>query len=209
MEMTGERLIPANREVVWNALNDPALLQRSIAGCESFEPNGENAYKSTVAVKIGPVSARFNADISLSNIQAPQSYTINFDGKGGVAGFGKGSADIALEEQGQATLLKYNARAQVGGKLAQIGSRLIDAASAKLTGEFFTAFEREVVALSPEASAAIAASAQETSHNATDTALPTTSSAKAAEPKSNKMLVYGVAVGLLLWLAWMLLTKNG
>jgi carbon monoxide dehydrogenase subunit G len=141
MELTGERLIPAPRDAVWAALNDPEALKASITGCESLERSGDDAFTALVAVRVGPVSARFKGHLKMTNIQAPTSYTINFDGQGGVAGFGKGSADVTLEDVGTQTRLKYAARAQVGGKMAQIGSRLIDATAGKMTADFFDAFE--------------------------------------------------------------------
>jgi len=141
MELQGERLIPASVDKTWAALNDPETLKACIAGCESLERSGDDGFNALVAVKVGPVSARFKGSLKLSNVMAPNSYTINFDGQGGVAGFGKGSADVALAAEGAMTRLKYNARAQVGGKMAQVGSRLIDAAAGKITDDFFKAFE--------------------------------------------------------------------
>ena len=141
MELQGERLIPASVDKTWAALNDPEVLKACIAGCESVERTGDDAFTAVVALKVGPVSARFKGNLQMTNIQAPNGYTINFDGQGGVAGFGKGSADVALTAQGDQTLLKYNARATVGGKMAQIGSRLIDATAGKITEDFFKAFE--------------------------------------------------------------------
>src|SRR3546814_6926730 len=111
----------------------PAILKGCIAGCESVERTGENAYEALVAVKIGPVSTRFKGKLRMNDGQPPHSYTIHFDGQGGVAGFGKGSADVALAAEGEQTRLRYDARAQVGGQMAQVGSRLIHAAVAKLT----------------------------------------------------------------------------
>jgi carbon monoxide dehydrogenase subunit G len=141
MELQGERLIPASVDATWAALNDPEVLRACIAGCESIERTGPESMTAVVAMKVGPVSARFKGNIAMTNVQAPNGYTINFDGQGGVAGFGKGSADVALTAQDEQTLLKYSARATVGGKMAQIGSRLIDATAAKLTEDFFSAFE--------------------------------------------------------------------
>jgi uncharacterized protein len=141
MELNGERLIPAPIATTWQALNDPAILRDCIAGCESIERTGDDAYEALVAVKVGPVSARFKGKLQMSDIKPPHSYTIHFDGQGGVAGHGKGSADVALAEEGQQTRLRYAARAQVGGKMAQVGSRLIDAAAGKITEDFFNAFE--------------------------------------------------------------------
>ena len=148
MELQGERLIPATVPATWAALNDPEVLKACIAGCESIERTGEDAYTAVVAMRIAPVSARFKGNLQMTNVQAPNGYTINFDGQGGVAGFGKGSADVALTPQEAQTLLKYNARATVGGKMAQIGSRLIDAAAAKITEDFFKAFEAHLQAAS-------------------------------------------------------------
>jgi hypothetical protein len=142
MELHGERLIPASLDATWAALNDPETLKACIAGCESLERIGDDAYTAVVAMKIGPVSARFKGNLKMTNVVAPNGYTIAFDGQGGVAGFGKGSADVALTaEGGSATKLAYSARATVGGKMAQIGSRLIDATAAKITEDFFKAFE--------------------------------------------------------------------
>ena len=147
MELQGERTIPASVDTTWASLNDPEVLKACIAGCESVERTGPDAMTAVVALKVGPVSARFKGNLSMSNVQVPNSYTINFEGQGGVAGFGKGSADVALTAQGtQQTLLKYTARATVGGKMAQIGSRLIDATAAKITEDFFKAFEAHLQA---------------------------------------------------------------
>lgn len=142
MELIGERLIPAPIARTWAALNDPEVLKGCIAGCEQLEPAGENAFSSVLAVRVGPVNARFKGNIRLSDIVEPKSYTITFDGQGGVAGFGKGSAQVSLAPEGAAqTKLSYRAQAQVGGKIAQVGSRLVDAAAAKVAGDFFDAFE--------------------------------------------------------------------
>ena len=156
MELQGERLIPASVDKTWAALNDPEVLKACIAGCETLERTAEDKMTAVVALKVGPVSARFKGNIAMTNIDAPNGYTINFDGQGGVAGFGKGSADVALTAQGpEQTLLKYTARATVGGKMAQIGSRLIDATAGKITEDFFKAFEAHL-----QASAAPAAGAE-------------------------------------------------
>jgi carbon monoxide dehydrogenase subunit G len=152
MELQGERLIPADVDRTWHALNDPDTLKACIPGCESVTRTGDNSFESVVAVKVGPVSARFRGKLQMTNIEAPRAYTINFDGQGGAAGFGKGSADVALTAEGTSTRLRYNAKAQVGGKMAQIGSRLIDAAAEKITEEFFSKFEAAL--RPPEAAAA-------------------------------------------------------
>ncbi|MBW8637970.1 carbon monoxide dehydrogenase subunit G [Hoeflea sp. WL0058] len=141
MEMKGEERIAASREVVWEALNNPEVLKQCIPGCESLEQTGENEMAATVKLKIGPVSAKFNGAVTLENINAPESYTISGEGKGGVAGFAKGGADVSLEEEGDETVLSYEVKAQVGGKIAQLGSRLIDSTSKKLAGQFFENFK--------------------------------------------------------------------
>lgn len=142
MNLEGERRLPARIEQAWTALNDPQALKACITGCESLELTGEDEYTAVMAVRIGPVNARFKGRLRLLNVQAPTSYTIDFDGQGGVAGFGKGSADVVLTADGEQTVLRYTAKAQVGGKIAQIGSRLVDSAADKVAGEFFTAFEK-------------------------------------------------------------------
>jgi uncharacterized protein len=144
MNLKGERIIPASVERTWTALNDPQILKECINGCESIEPTGENQYLALMSVRIGPVNAKFKGRLQLSDIVPLESYKINFDGQGGVAGFGKGSAAVTLSPSGtdgQATVLNYVADAQVGGKIAQIGSRLVESAAAKIADDFFKAFE--------------------------------------------------------------------
>ena len=146
MDMTNSITIAAPRTRVWDALNDPATLKRCIAGCESIEATGDNAYKVAMTVAIGPVKAKFKGDLMLEDIDAPNAYTIRFSGQGGVAGFGKGSARVTLSAADEGTRLDYTVDAQVGGKIAQVGSRLIDGASKKMADDFFRAFRREVEA---------------------------------------------------------------
>jgi len=147
MELHGERLIPAPIDETWAALNDPETLKACIAGCESLERTGVDAYTAVVALKVGPVSARFRGNLQMTNVSPPHGYTMAFDGQGGVAGFGKGSADVKLTAEGvAATKLAYEARATVGGKMAQIGSRLVDATAGKITDDFFKAFEANLQA---------------------------------------------------------------
>ncbi len=140
MDLNGVFDLPAPRPAVWAALNDPAVLKACLAGCEAFEPEGEHAYRCTVAASIGPVKARFNAKVTLSHINAPSGYTLAFDGQGGAAGFGRGESQVTLDEIPGGTRLTYTAKAQVGGKLAQVGSRLVDAAARKVTDDFFRKF---------------------------------------------------------------------
>jgi hypothetical protein len=146
MELTGQQLIPASQAVTWKALNDPEMLKQCIAGCESIELTGENQYLAKMAVRIGPVNAKFTGKLQLSEINEPSSYTIHFDGQGGVAGFGKGSAKVQLTPVANQTQLDYTANAQVGGKLAQIGSRLVDSAARKIADDFFKEFNTRVAA---------------------------------------------------------------
>ena len=149
MELTGERHLPASRQATWAALDDPATLQACIAGCESLERVGEDGFAAVVAVRVGPVSARFKGSLKMLDIRPPDGCTLQFEGQGGAAGFGKGSAEVVLADDGAGTLLRYTARAQVGGKMAQIGSRLVDAAAAKIADDFFAAFEAHLAAASP------------------------------------------------------------
>ncbi|MGG6893386.1 SRPBCC family protein [Rhizobium sp. BR 315] len=140
MDMTGEERIAAPRDAVWTALNDPEILKRCIPGCQSLERTSPTELTATVKLKIGPVSASFNGEVKLSNINAPESYTISGEGKGGIAGFAKGGADVVLKEDGNETILQYEAKAQVGGKIAQLGSRLVDSSAKKLAQQFFADF---------------------------------------------------------------------
>ena len=145
MEMISEQLIDQSRETVWKALNDTAVLQQSMPGCESFDATGENTFEAKLVTKIGPVKAKFKFDVELSDIDPPNGYTISGAGQGGAAGFAKGSASVTLSEQDGATLLAYNVQANVGGKLAQLGARLIDGVAKKMADEFFENF-KEIVA---------------------------------------------------------------
>ncbi|WP_112609381.1 SRPBCC family protein [Rhizobium sp. WW22] len=140
MDMTGEERIAAPRDAVWAALNDPEILKKCIPGCQSLEKISPTELTATVKLKIGPVSASFNGEVKLSNINAPESYTISGEGKGGIAGFAKGGADVVLKEDGDETILQYEAKAQVGGKIAQLGSRLVDSSAKKLAQQFFSDF---------------------------------------------------------------------
>ena len=151
MDMTGERLIPAPRQRVWDALNDPAVLKDCIPGCESLEKTGDNELRATAGIKIGPISARFTGKVQLTDLDPPNSYRISGEGQGGVAGFAKGGANVSLADQGGETLLTYVVNAQVGGKIAQLGARLIDATSKQMAGIFFDRFSAH---LAPAAVAA-------------------------------------------------------
>jgi carbon monoxide dehydrogenase subunit G len=137
MDIKGEYRIRARREDVWALINDPQVLRDCIPGCESLEGSLDEGFTARVTTKIGPVKATFVGTVTFSNVKAPESYTISGEGKGGVAGFAKGGADVHLAEDGEDTILTYVAKAQVGGKLAQLGSRLIDSTAKKLADEFF------------------------------------------------------------------------
>jgi carbon monoxide dehydrogenase subunit G len=144
MRMTGERVLSAPQDAVWRALNDPEVLRQSIPGCESFEQTGSNAYRAVVATRIGPVQARFAGNITLFDLDPPSGYTISGEGSGGVAGGAKGSAQVRLEPAGVGTRLTWAADAQISGKLAQIGSRLIESAANMMAGQFFDRFQQIV-----------------------------------------------------------------
>jgi carbon monoxide dehydrogenase subunit G len=158
MEMNGSRTVPADVATTWRALNDPEVLKACIAGCESVERVSDNEYKLTMTARVGPVSARFSGRIVMSDIVAPTAYTLSFEGQGGAAGFAKGEARVTLSDNHPGTRIDYLAKAQVGGKLAQIGSRLVDGAAAKVADDFFARFV-ERLAGPPAAADATSASA--------------------------------------------------
>ena len=153
MKMNGEQRISADRETVWRALNDPEILGRAIPGCQSVEKISDTELTAIIKAKVGPVSAKFKGKVTLTNIDRPNGYTIGGEGQGGPAGFGKGSADVALKQDGDETVLSYKASGQVGGKLAQIGARLVDGAAKKLANEFFVNLAKEIKSASGSSSA--------------------------------------------------------
>jgi len=157
MEMTGEQLIPLSQDRVWRGLNDPQILMQCVTGCETIDKVSENEYKIAMTAAIGPVKAKFTGKLVLSDLKPPHSYSISFDGSGGPAGFAKGGAQVRLAPEGSGTRMSYSAKANVGGKLAQIGSRLIDGVAKKMADDFFTRFN-EVMA--PQAAEAPALAAQ-------------------------------------------------
>jgi uncharacterized protein len=144
MIIEGEEKIEAPVQKVWEALNDPEILRECIPGCESLDKKSDTEMAAVVSLKIGPIKARFNGEVQLVNLNPPHSYTIQGEGKGGIAGFAKGGADVSLKEDGDVTILSYAAKADVGGKMAQLGSRLITSTSKKLAGEFFSNFNAKV-----------------------------------------------------------------
>ncbi|MCX8505841.1 MAG: carbon monoxide dehydrogenase subunit G [Alphaproteobacteria bacterium] len=151
MEIIDSRRIAAPRKLVWDSLNDPEILRQSIPGCQSLSKTSEHEMEAVVAVKIGPVSANFKGKVTLSNLVPPESYQIDGEGSGGVAGFAKGGAKIRLEAEGEdATTLHYTITAQIGGKLAQLGARLVEGTARSLAGDFFEKFNDLIAANAPE-----------------------------------------------------------
>jgi carbon monoxide dehydrogenase subunit G len=151
MTMQGEVVLPAGRERVWAALNDPDVLKASIPGCQELEKESDTAFKATVKVAVGPVKATFKGGVQLTDLDPPNGYTIGGEGQGGVAGFAKGGAKVRLEEAEEGTRLTYDVEAQVGGKIAQLGGRLINGVAKKYADEFFANFAK---ILSPAENAA-------------------------------------------------------
>lgn len=159
MDMQGSRHLAVTQQQAWDALNDPEVLKACIPGCEKVEATGENQYAMAMAVRIGPVAARFNGRIQLLDVQPPNSYTLHFEGQGGPAGFGKGSAKVNLAPpvEGSGCELGYTAQAQVGGKIAQVGQRLVDGVAKSMAEDFFKRFDEEMQRRHPQAYAAEAA----------------------------------------------------
>ena len=157
MDMSNSVVLPSTQARVWEALNDPAILKQCINGCESMEKTGDNQYAVVMTVAIGPVKAKFKGNLRLTDIDPPNSYMLQFDGQGGVAGFGKGAAKVALAPEGDGTRLSYTVNAQIGGKIAQLGSRLVDGASKKMADDFFQAFRVAIAPAEPDSAADAAA----------------------------------------------------
>lgn len=157
MDMQGQRTLTASQQQAWDALNNAEVLKICIPGCEKFEPTGDNAYAVTTALKIGPVAARFSGKVQLTDVVAPTSYKLNFDAQGGVAGFGKGQSSVELKPLGSGCELHYTVHSSVGGKIAQMGQRLIDGVAKNLAEDFFKRFEAELQRLHPAPAAAAAA----------------------------------------------------
>jgi carbon monoxide dehydrogenase subunit G len=144
MTMTGEVQLPASRQAVWEKLNDPEVLKVTIPGCESLEKTSDTSFQAVAVTKIGPVKARWKGKVTLTDLDPPNGYKIVGEGEGGVAGFAKGSADVKLSDKDGGTLLSYSVEAQIGGKLAQLGQRLINGAAKKMADEFFQKFAAAV-----------------------------------------------------------------
>jgi carbon monoxide dehydrogenase subunit G len=156
MEMQGNRTLAVSQQQAWDALNDPEVLKACVPGCDKLERTADDQFSVGMTVKIGPVSAKFAGKIALSDIQAPQSYTIGFEGQGGAAGFGKGTSRVTLVPLDPGCELQYTVQASVGGKVAQLGQRLIDGAAKSMAEDFFKRFDAEMQKCHPEAYAAAA-----------------------------------------------------
>jgi carbon monoxide dehydrogenase subunit G len=195
MEIKGEYKIAAPRDKVFAALNDPAILQACIPGCESLEKTSDTEMKAKVRLRIGPVSANFSGKVTLSDIDPPNGYRISGEGQGGVAGFAKGGAVVTLRDDGGATVLDYNVDAQVGGKIAQVGARLIDGTARKLADEFFGKFAATIGGPAAAAVAGTPSAAE------TPAAAPAPSAAAQRGYKHWLVIGIGAAVLILIFLA--------
>lgn len=211
MEMTGEQLIGQSQQKVWEALNDPEVLKACIPGCDTIEKVSDTEYKMTMTAAVGPVKAKFAGKLFLSDLNPPTSYKLAFEGSGGAAGFGKGTAAVSLSpENPSTTKLSYSASAQIGGKLAQVGARLIDGVAKKMADDFFKAFTNRLgapapaaeAAAAPAAEAAAAATAAPASSAASTPAAPTASSAPAKSGMSPLTIIIAlvVIVAILGWI---------
>jgi carbon monoxide dehydrogenase subunit G len=199
MDMTGEYRIPAPRQRVWEALNNPEILKASIPGCEELVQKSPTELEAKVRAKVGPVSARFGGAVTLGDLNPPESYTISGQGSGGAAGFAKGGASVHLTEDGGATVLRYEAKAEVGGKLAQIGSRLIQGTARKMADDFFGTFSRIVAEQEVAAAPAAAAEAPPAEAPAPVEPAPPPPAAAPAYPPPEAPR--GLAQNPLVWLA--------
>lgn len=196
MDMQGSRQLAVTREQAWDALNDPEILKRCITGCEKFELTADNTYAIVVAIRIGPVSARFNGKVTLADIVVPESYALRFDAQGGAAGFGKGESQVLLVPNEQGVELRYTVKSTVGGKLAQIGQRLIDGVAKSLAEEFFSRFEAELV----KRFAPPVATAAPASEPAAETNAPSAAAAPATAPAATQSSA--PSAGTSSWVWW-------
>jgi hypothetical protein len=209
MDMKGEFRVPLPQEVVWRALNDPEVLKASIPGCDELIRESETTFKGKIAAAVGPVRAKFAGTASLSDIDAPNGYTLTGSGSGGAAGMVKGGAKVRLVPDGNETLLQYEAQAQVAGKLAQIGARLVDMAAKKMADDFFGNFVAQLQAAQPEAEAAPPPPAEiptatvepkpATEHQAEEKAVETVTETVA--PRRRAWIVLALVVLIILMLA--------
>ena len=197
MEMQGNRHLAVSQQQAWDALNDPEVLKTCIPGCDKVEPAGDNQYAIGMGVKVGPVAAKFAGKIRLQDVMAPNSYTLTFEGNGGAAGFGKGSAKVNLAPptEGAGCELTYTANAQVGGKIAQVGQRLVDGVARSMADDFFRRFDEEMQRRHPEAYAAAAAG-------------PAIGPSPLAEPTARRMPLWvWIAFGIVVLIALLMLAR--
>ena len=210
MEILGSQVIPASQQVVWNALNSPEVLKKCLPGCESVELVSPDLFKVVITAAIGPLKAKFNGTLNVTEANPPQSCVLIFEGQGGAVGFGKGSSSVTLSAVDGGTELKYSAQAHVGGKLAQIGSRLIDSVAKKMSDDFFKAFNKEiseqsnpapVVSSNTEVSQPTASSPVEVvAHASNNTSMPPASNASSdgKVPASWLIIAAGVGAGIVI-----------
>ena len=197
MEMQGQRQLTVTQQQAWDALNDPEVLRQCVPGCDKMELQEDGRYNVGMAVKIGPVAAKFAGKIAMSDVNAPQSYTLQFDGQGGVAGFGKGVSQVKLTPNEAGTMLDYSVNAQVGGKIAQLGQRLVDGAAKGMADDFFARFENLLKERYPAPAAAAAEPA----------AQPTAPEAAAGQAPGGNKVLWVVAGALVLALVYFLVRR--
>ncbi len=207
MEISGQHQIPAPREEVWAALNNPDILKQCIPGCQSLEMHTATEMTAIVKAKVGPVSATFKGNVTLSNVDPPNGYTISGEGRGGAAGFAKGGADVSLTESGAGTLLVYTARAQVGGKLAQVGARLVDATAKQMADQFFGTFAETVggagiIARAEHAVEEVAQELAEAAHGAEERTEMAAARGVLGGPQMWALIALAAVVLILLVLSW-------
>lgn len=206
MEMQGSRPLAATQEQAWEALNDPDVLRACIPGCEKVERAGDDRYTVAMAVKVGPVSPKFAGKITLSDVQPPHSYTLAFEGQGGAAGFGKGTSHVRLTPAGTGCELAYTVNAQVGGRIAQVGQRLIDGVARSMAEDFFKRFEEELQRRHPAVAAAPSPDPEGATPVTAATPVQAVEAAVATHPErgaSRKWLWIGVALVLAAAVAWL------
>jgi carbon monoxide dehydrogenase subunit G len=198
MDMQGSRTLAVDRQEAWEALNDPQVLKACIPGCDRIESTGPDQYAIGMSVKVGPVAAKFSGKIQLLDVQPPSSYTMKFEGQGGAAGFGKGEARVRLEPRDAGCELQYTASAQVGGKIAQVGQRLIDGVARSMAEDFFKRFEQELGKRHPVEAAP---AAQATSAEAVPAAAPAAATTSGGVPAWVWAAGVAIAAGLVFWLS--------
>jgi carbon monoxide dehydrogenase subunit G len=207
MEMTGEYRIPAPQQRVWDALNDPAVLKACIAGCQQLDKISDTEFKAIVATKVGPISATFRGAVNLSELDAPNGYTLTGQGQGGAAGFARMSARVALKPEADDTVLTYAANAEIGGKLASVGSRLVQSVARKNADDVFSAFARQLGGTGEPETAAVPAPSAATIGG---TAAPSTAlvgGGGLGAPVPAWLVVFGTGLGLALGYALALLAR--